>query len=78
MFDFYRQALLSTSNGFDQDKFMLLSAKNVAFFERHSAHPCPASGIFVTVCDAPLEMSNELIANRLEEYGMIHSIRNQI
>ena len=54
---------------------MLLFAKNVAFFEQLSAHPRPASGIFVTVRDAPLEMSNKLIANRLEEYGTVHSIR---
>ena len=33
------------------------------------------SGIFVTVRDAPWELSDKLIQHRLEQFGIVHSIR---
>ena len=46
-------------------------------FEHYSvcARPQFESGTFVTVRDAPWEMTDELITTRLEEYGTVHSIR---
>ena len=64
----------------DRDLFL---SKVALCFQHHSvrARPPFESGIFVTVRDAPWEMTDELIAARLEEYGTLHSIRrayNQI
>ena len=58
----------------DQDLFL---SKVALCFQHHSVHARPPfeSGIFVTVCDAPWEMTEELIATRLEEYGTVHCIR---
>ena len=46
-------------------------------FEHHSVRTRPLfeSGTFVTVHDEPWEMTDELIATHLEEYGTVHSIR---
>ena len=46
-------------------------------FQHHSvrARPPFETGIFVTVRDVPWEMTDELIATRLEEYCTVHSIR---
>lgn len=58
----------------DRDLFL---SKMVLVFQHHSvrARPPFESGIFVTVRDAPWEMTDELIATRLEENGTVHSIR---
>ena len=58
----------------DRDLFL---SKVALCFQHHSvrARPSFESGIFVTVRDAPWEMTDELIATRLEEYGTVHSIR---
>ena len=55
---------------------LLLSKISVIFRQRTAVRtPVGESGVFVTVRDAPWQLSDQLIQQRLEQYGYVFSIR---
>ena len=55
----------------------LFLSKISTLFRQRTAPRMPVwdSGVFVTVRDAPWELSDGLVRERLEQYGIVHSIR---
>lgn len=63
-----------------RESLELFLSKVATTFELHPPAPRPTwqSGIFVTVQDAPWELPDDLMKQRLQKYGSVYSIRRAV